>query len=67
MEYRYLGKSGLRVSILSWGNMVTHCGRPDSEKLSFQVASVKRCIEHGINYFDTAEMYGFGEAETLLG
>jgi aryl-alcohol dehydrogenase-like predicted oxidoreductase len=29
--------------------------------------SVKRCLEHGINFFDTAEMYGFGEAETLLG
>ena len=29
--------------------------------------SVKRSLEHGINFFDTAEMYGFGEAETLLG
>lgn len=29
--------------------------------------SVKRCLEHGINFIDTAEMYGFGEAETLLG
>jgi len=29
--------------------------------------SVKRSMEHGINFFDTAEMYGFGEAESLLG
>jgi aryl-alcohol dehydrogenase-like predicted oxidoreductase len=29
--------------------------------------SVQRCLEHGINFFDTATMYGFGEAETLLG
>jgi aryl-alcohol dehydrogenase-like predicted oxidoreductase len=28
---------------------------------------VKRCLEVGINFFDTAELYGFGEAETLLG
>lgn len=29
--------------------------------------SVKRCLEHGINFIDTAEMYGFGEAEAVLG
>ena len=29
--------------------------------------SVKRCLAHGINYIDTAELYGFGEAERLLG
>jgi aryl-alcohol dehydrogenase-like predicted oxidoreductase len=29
--------------------------------------SVQRCLDHGINFFDTAEMYDFGEAETLLG
>ena len=29
--------------------------------------SVRRSLYHGINFFDTAELYGFGEAETLLG
>ena len=29
--------------------------------------SVKKCLEYGINYFDTAELYGFGDAEILLG
>ena len=29
--------------------------------------SIKRCLEYGINYFDTSELYGFGKAEELLG
>ena len=29
--------------------------------------SVQKCLEYGINYFDTAELYGFGQAEILLG
>jgi aryl-alcohol dehydrogenase-like predicted oxidoreductase len=61
MEYRYLGNTGLKVSILSWGNMITIVGQEDKQK--FMNDSVKRCLEHGINFFDTAEMYGFGEAE----
>jgi aryl-alcohol dehydrogenase-like predicted oxidoreductase len=65
MEYRYLGNTGLKVSILSWGNMITIVGQDDKQK--FMNDSVKRCLDHGINFFDTAEMYGFGEAETLLG
>jgi voltage-dependent potassium channel beta subunit len=65
MEYRYLGGTGLKVSILSWGNMITIVGQQDKQQ--FMNDSVKRCIEHGINFFDTAEMYGFGEAENLLG
>lgn len=65
MEYRYLGKTGLKVSVLSFGNMITIVGQDDKQK--FMNDSVKRSLEHGINFFDTAEMYGFGEAETLLG
>ena len=61
MEYRYLGPTGLRVSVLSWGTFVNHT----DDKLTTE--SVKYCLEHGINYFDTAELYGFGLAETSLG
>ncbi len=65
MVYRYFGRTGLKVSVLSFGNMITIVGQEDKQK--FMNDSVKRSIEHGINFFDTAEMYGFGEAETLLG
>ena len=61
MEYRYLGPTGLRVSVVSWGNWVNNA----SDKLT--VDSVKFCLEHGINFFDTAEVYGLGAGETSLG
>ena len=61
MEYRYLGPTGLRVSVVSWGNWVNN----SSDKLT--VDSVKFCLEHGINFFDTAEIYGLGAAEISLG
>ena len=61
MEYRYLGNSGLRISVLGMGNWVNN----DDDKLT--VDSVKICLEHGVNFFDTAEVYGLGRAETSLG
>lgn len=67
MEYRYLGNTGLKVSVLSFGNMSQIIGIAEEEKQSFMTESVKRCLAHGINYIDTAELYGFGEAERLLG
>lgn len=61
MEFRYLGNSGLKVSVLSFGNWVNN----ENDKLTED--SVKISLEHGINFFDTAEIYGFGRAETSLG
>ena len=61
MEYRYLGNSGLRISVLGMGNWVNN----DDDKLT--VDSVKICLENGVNFFDTAEVYGLGRAETSLG
>ena len=61
MEYRYLGPTRLRVSIVSWGNWVNNA----NDQLT--VDSVKFCLEHGINFFDTAEVYGLGGAEISLG
>ena len=61
MECRYLGNSGLRISVLGMGNWVNN----DDDKLT--VDSVKICLEHGVNFFDTAEVYGLGRAETSLG
>ena len=61
MEYRYLGNTGLRVSVLSYGNWCEH----DDDKRT--VECVKSSLEHGVNFFDTAEIYGLGVAETSLG
>ena len=61
MEYRYLGNTGLRVSVLSYGNWQDH--DDDTHTLN----CVKTCLENGINFFDTAEIYGLGKAETTLG
>ena len=61
MEYRYLGNSGLRVSVVGWGNWVNN----DNDQLT--IDSVKVCLENGINFFDTAEVYGLGAGEISLG
>jgi voltage-dependent potassium channel beta subunit len=61
MIYRYLGNSGLKVSALSWGNWVNTKGG------NITTETVKVAYENGINFFDTAEIYGFGDGETELG
>ena len=64
MEYRYLGNTGLKVSILSYGNMMA---MPTQESVDFQKAAIKKLLELGVNFIDTAEFYGAGAAETNLG
>ncbi len=64
MEYRKVGKWGLRISELGLGSWLTFGNQLDVE-------NAKRCIEkafdHGINFFDTAEAYANGMAEFILG
>lgn len=64
MEYRYLGDSGLRVSVFGFGNWLT--GNDPSHEAN-QIEIMKKAFDAGINYFDTAEIYGNGTAETILG
>lgn len=64
MIYRYLGNSGLKVSVLSFGNWIT-AHDPKSEEAIIEC--VKKCYEHGVNFFDTAEIYGAGVAEEIMG
>ncbi len=64
MVYRYLGNSGLRVSVLGFGNWVTGSYK---ENLKVQTEIMKKAYENGVNFFDTAEIYGFGQAELLFG
>ena len=66
MNYRMLGRTGLRVSELGFG-----CGNVGGLMIrgeaQAQVGSVARAMELGINYFDTASSYGAGQSETNLG
>ena len=62
MAYRYIGKTGLKVSVLSYGNWLT-TDQNNDHTLQLCIDSVKKCYEAGINYFDSAEMYACGAAE----
>lgn len=64
MEYRHLGNSGLKVSAVSFGNWLTSNTKELSDSTK---ACVKRAWDLGINFFDTAEIYGLGQAEILMG
>jgi voltage-dependent potassium channel beta subunit len=64
MEYRRLGSSGLRVSVLSLGSWVTFGPQLD-EGLAAECLDAAR--ESGVNFFDNAESYGSGESERIMG
>ncbi len=63
MEYRILGKTDLEVSRFSFGTM-TFGSQAD---LASAARMVAMCLDAGINFFDTANMYNQGLAETMLG
>lgn len=64
MEYRYLGKSGLKVSALSFGSWVTF-----HDQIGEDVAykCMKEAYDAGVNFFDNAEVYANGQSEVLMG
>jgi aryl-alcohol dehydrogenase-like predicted oxidoreductase len=64
MDYRHLGRSGMIVSALSYGNWVTH-GSDIDEKAAD--ACVRAALDLGITTFDTADVYAMGAAEEVLG
>src|SRR6185437_8787191 len=57
MEYRHLGRSGLVVSALSYGNWITHGGQVQETAAK---ACVKAALDAGITTFDTADVYALG-------
>ncbi|MDX2473878.1 MAG: aldo/keto reductase [Candidatus Krumholzibacteria bacterium] len=64
MEYRFLGKSGLKVSALSFGAWVTFQDQLDVDKA---YDCMKAAYDEGVNFFDNAEAYAGGMAETIMG
>ena len=64
MEYRRLGKSGLKVSVFSFGSWVTF-----SNQLNEKVATelMEYAYDNGINFFDNAEIYANGNSEIIMG
>jgi voltage-dependent potassium channel beta subunit len=64
MEYRHLGKAGIRVSELSLGAWVTYGGQVGEEAAE---ACMRVAYEAGVNFFDNAEAYAGGNAETVMG
>lgn len=64
MEYRYLGKSGLKVSTLSFGSWVTFGSQVDVDKA---VELMTLAYDAGVNFFDNAEAYSGGAAEEIMG
>jgi aryl-alcohol dehydrogenase-like predicted oxidoreductase len=71
MEYRSLGRSGLRISVLTMGTM-TFGGLGNFKNVgTTDVAQARRqvdmCLEAGVNLIDTADVYSGGRAEEILG
>ncbi|MBL8525830.1 MAG: aldo/keto reductase [Betaproteobacteria bacterium] len=64
MEYRRLGRAGIKVSALSFGSWITYGNQLD-EKASIELMSAAR--DHGVNFFDNAEVYAAGQSELLMG
>jgi aryl-alcohol dehydrogenase-like predicted oxidoreductase len=64
MEYRHLGRSGMVVSALSYGNWLTHGGQIEEDAAR---ACVQAALDAGITTFDTADGYAMGAAESVLG
>ena len=71
MDFRYIGRTGIQVSALSFGTMTfgglgrcQHCGTVQAEEATEQV---RACLDAGVNLFDTADVYSQGLSEEILG
>src|SRR3954468_10683762 len=64
MEIRNLGKSGLKVSEISYGNWLTHGSQVEEEAA---LACVRAALDEGITTFDTARVRAGPRAEAVLG
>ena len=64
MEYRHLGRSGLMVSEIAYGNWITHGSQVEEQAAA---DCVRAALDEGSTTFDTADVYADGRAEVILG
>lgn len=64
MQYRVLGRTGLKISAVSLGGWLTYGNTLDATATT---AIVRRALDLGVNHLDTADVYAQGECETMLG
>src|SRR5919202_6330029 len=64
MEFRFLGRSGLKISAITYGNWLTHGSQVENDVAK---ACVAAALDAGITTFDTADVYANGAAESVLG
>ncbi|GAA3209405.1 aldo/keto reductase family protein [Nonomuraea helvata] len=64
MEFRHLGRSGLKVSEISYGNWLTHGSQVEEDAAQ---QCVRAALDEGITTFDTADVYAATKAEEVLG
>ncbi|HEY0358879.1 MAG TPA: aldo/keto reductase, partial [Mycobacteriales bacterium] len=64
MEFRHLGRSGLVVSEIAYGNWLTHGSQVEADAAT---ACVQAALDAGITTFDTADVYAGTRAEAVLG
>ena len=67
MEYRQLGRSGLRVSVFGFGSWVTFANKDQIETAKEAAECLSAAKDAGVNFFDNAESYGGGESERVMG
>jgi aryl-alcohol dehydrogenase-like predicted oxidoreductase len=64
MEFRYLGRSGMQISEIAYGNWITHGSQVEEEAA---ISCVRAALDVGITTFDTADVYAGTRAESVLG
>lgn len=64
MEYRRLGRSGLQLSVLSFGSWVSFHKQID-DSIADELMGI--AYDHGVNFFDNAEVYALGKSEEMMG
>ena len=67
MQYRRLGRSGLKVSVLSFGSWVTFANQNQIETAQQAAECLSAAKDAGVNFFDNAEAYSAGESERVMG
>jgi len=67
MLFRYLGNTGLKVSVIGLGGWLTYGSDKGVKEVEQTAECMQEAWDHGINFFDTAEVYAEGQSEVIMG